>query len=199
MIVASLASAKQEHLHGYVVVAAARSPWFVPKMPRTGAPFRVSCMNFGPLGWVSDARHGYHYSPTHPDVGGSWPPIPDMLLDLWREHVSGDPALAPECCLVNRYGRNGRLGMHVDADEPAGDVPVLSVSLGDDAVFRLGGLQRDDASRTIALRSGDVLLLAGAERRCYHGVDRIVWRSSDLLGAGGGRLSFTLRRVTCAI
>ena len=195
MIVARLAEAAQLELVAEVSAAARVSPWYVPTMPRTGAPFRVSCMNFGSLGWCSDARHGYRYAATHPDGAGAWLPIPATLLALWREHVSPDPRLAPECCLVNRYGRSGRLGMHVDADEAARDVPVLSVSIGDTAVFRLGGMRRQDPSRVFDLHSGDVFVLAGEDRQRYHGVDKIRFRSSKLL-ASGGRLSFTLRRVT---
>lgn len=165
--------------------------WFQPVMPRTGRPFSVRMANLGPLGWVSDLR-GYRYQPTHPRTGRPWPPIPERLLALWRELV-GEPE--PECCLVNFYGPAAKMGLHRDADEDARDVPVLSISLGDTAIFRVGGLARRGPTVTLRLASGDVVLLAGESRHAFHGIDRILPGSSDLL-PGGGRINLTLRRVT---
>ena len=86
------------------------------------------------------------------------------------------------------------MGLHVDADEDEPAAPVLSISLGDTAVFRLGGAERGDPSRTFRLASGDICLLAGASRRFHHGVDRILAGSSRLI-PGGGRINLTLRRA----
>jgi alkylated DNA repair protein (DNA oxidative demethylase) len=86
------------------------------------------------------------------------------------------------------------MGLHQDRDEEDLTAPVLSVSLGDDAVFRLGGRSRRDVTRSFPLRSGDVLVLGGASRLAFHGVDRIVPGTSDLV-PGGGRINLTLRRV----
>lgn len=165
--------------------------WFQPVMPRSGRPFSVRMANLGPLGWVSDLR-GYRYEPTHPVTGRPWPPIPEPLLALWREFVG---APEPECCLVNLYRPGAKMGLHRDADEEARDVPVLSVSLGDTAIFRVGGLARSGPTVTVRLDSGDVVLLAGESRRCFHGIDRILPGTSDLV-PGGGRVNLTLRRVT---
>jgi alkylated DNA repair protein (DNA oxidative demethylase) len=165
--------------------------WFQPVMPRTGRPFSVRMANLGPLGWVSDVR-GYRYAPTHPVTGRPWPAIPERLLALWRELV-GEPE--PECCLVNFYRPGARMGLHRDEDEEAEDVPVLSVSLGDSAIFRVGGLSRRGPTVSLRLSSGDVVLLAGASRLAYHGIDRILPGTSDLV-PGGGRINLTLRRVT---
>lgn len=160
-------------------------------MPRTGRPFSVRMANMGPLGWVSDVR-GYRYQSSHPLTGRPWPPIPERLLGLWCELV-GSPE--PECCLVNLYRPGARMGLHRDEDEEAQEVPVLSVSLGDAAIFRVGGLARGGPTVSFRLESGDVVLLAGASRRAYHGIDRILAGTSDLV-PGGGRINLTLRRVT---
>ena len=119
--------------------------------------------------------------------------MPAVMLDLWRT-VTDYPA-PPEACLVNFYDPDARMGLHVDWDEEAANAPVVSVSLGDDALFRLGGPQRKGKTRSLRLKSGDVVVLGGASRRFYHGVDRIYPGTSALLPRGG-RINLTLRRVT---
>lgn len=166
--------------------------WFQPTMPRSGQPLSVAMCNLGPLGWVSD-RAGYRYQPHHPDTGMTWPALPAALLDLWFE-TTRYPA-PPEACLVNLYRGGARMGLHQDRDEADLAAPVLSVSLGDDALFRLGGRARKDPSRQMLLRSGDVVVLGGAARLCFHGIDRILPGTSALV-PGGGRINLTLRRVT---
>lgn len=168
------------------------NPLYRGAMPRTGTPLSVRNTNLGPLGWVSDIK-GYRYQPTHPVTGGAWPAIPQALLDLW-EQVSTYPA-PPQACLVNWYEAGSKLGLHIDADETARDAPVVSVSLGSRALFRLGGLERKSPTSSMRLASGDVVVLGGASRRAYHGVDRIYPDSSTLV-PGGGRINLTLRRVT---
>ena len=172
--------------------AVAAAPLFVPVMPRTGRPFTVRMTNLGTLGWVSD-RAGYRYQATHPETGKPWPAIPDPLLALWRE-VSGYPH-DPEACLVNFYNGGAKMGLHRDEDEEDFAAPVLSVSLGDTAVFRMGGPERGGKTQTIKLTSGDVLVMGGASRLCYHGIDRVLPGTSTLL-KDGGRINLTLRRVT---
>ena len=171
-----------------------RAPFFGPTMPRTGQKFSVRMTNFGPLGWVSDAERGYRYEPLHPVTAQPWPPIPDRVLRLWNE-TTGYPA-PPEACLVNFYDASARMGLHQDKDEPAVDAPVLSVSLGDSAFFRLGSSR--SATSRVKLNSGDVLMFGGPARLMYHGIDRILPGTSALL-PGGGRINLTLRRVTRAL
>jgi alkylated DNA repair protein (DNA oxidative demethylase) len=168
------------------------NPLYRATMPRSGKPMSVRMTNLGPFGWVSDIR-GYRYQPMHPVTGKPWSPIPQTLIDLW-EDVS-DYAAPPQACLVNWYEADSRLGLHIDADETAREAPVVSLSLGSRALFRLGGEQRSDATSSMRLTSGDVVVLGGRSRRAYHGVDRIVPGSSALV-PGGGRISLTLRRVT---
>ena len=156
-----------------------------------GKPMSVEMSNMGPLGWVTDAR-GYLYEPLHPITGDPWPPIPALLLELWAELA--DAATPPDACLVNLYRSGARMGSHRDADEADFSLPVLSISLGDTAIFRIGGLSRRDPTTSVRLASGDVCLLAGEARLAYHGVDRILPGSSRLI-PGGGRLNLTLRRA----
>jgi DNA oxidative demethylase len=184
--------AQQRALLADVLQLLEDNPLYRGAMPRTGKPLSVRNTNLGPLGWVSDIK-GYRYQPTHPVTGSPWAPIPQTLLDLW-ESVSNYPA-PPQACLVNWYEADSRLGLHVDADESAQDAPVVSVSLGSRALFRLGGLARNSPTSSMRLASGDVVVLGGTARRAYHGVDRIYPDSSTLV-PGGGRINLTLRRVT---
>ncbi len=189
--------AGQEQLVRKVVGVLAGAPLFTPVMPRTGKPFSVTMSNCGPLGWVSDKERGYRYQAAHPDTSAQWPSIPKMLLDLWDE-VAGYPA-PPQACLINVYGPGAKMGLHRDEDEEDFSAPVVSVSLGDTARFRIGGLARKDPTRAFDLKSGDVLILGGDTRLAYHGVDRIKPGTSDLLVSEfpeARRINLTLRRVT---
>jgi len=180
----------QAELTALVLGALAASPLYRPVTPG-GKPMSVEMTNLGPLGWVTDAR-GYRYADRHPVTGAPWPPIPQMLLDLWAELA--DPDTPPDACLVNLYREGAKMGLHQDRDEADFGFPVLSVSLGDTAVFRLGGAKRADPTRSLRLSSGDVCLLGGAARLAFHGVDRVLAGSSRLI-PGGGRINLTLRRA----
>jgi alkylated DNA repair protein (DNA oxidative demethylase) len=170
--------------------AAEAAPFYRPMTPM-GRPMSVEMTNLGALGWVTDGD-GYRYERRHPLTGEPWPAMPQAVVDLWR-CLSGAPA-DPDCCLVNLYRDGARMGLHQDRDEADFAFPVLSVSLGDTAVFRLGGKTRKTPSRTLRLASGDVCLLGGEARLAFHGVDRVVPGSSRLI-PGGGRLNLTLRRA----
>lgn len=165
------------------------APLFAPETPR-GQKMSVRMTAAGAFGWISN-RNGYRYEPLHPQ-GTSWPPIPKTVLQIWQD-LSGVSRL-PECCLVNFYGEGARMGLHQDKDEADMTWPVLSISLGDDGLFRMGGNDRRDTTRSVWLQSGDVVVMAGPARRAYHGVDRIRFGSSSLLPKGG-RLNLTLRVV----
>jgi DNA oxidative demethylase len=181
----------QETLLTQLRDAVAEAPLFTPVMPRTGRPFSVKMTNLGPLGWVSD-RAGYRYQAAHPDTRAPWPAIPDMVINIWRK-VSNYPHL-PQACLVNFYAAGTKMGLHQDKDEEDFAAPVVSISLGDTAVFRIGGTTRGGKTETIKLASGDVLVMGGASRLCYHGIDRVLSGTSTLL-KDGGRINLTLRRV----
>lgn len=168
------------------------APFYTPCMPRTGKPFSVRMTNCGSLGWVSD-KAGYRYQRTHPETGRPWPPMPAVLVKTWQA-LSGYPH-PPEACLVNFYGPGTRMGLHQDRDEEDFDAPVLSLSLGDTALFRIGGTSRRDATVSLRLSSGDALLFGGPARLAFHGIDRIMPGTSTLLREPG-RINLTLRRVT---
>ena len=188
-----LDEAAQEALLGEIRRIVAAAPLYTPRMPRSGKPMSVHMTNAGPLGWVTDKERGYRYQATHPETGRPWPEIPQMLLDLW-EDVARYPH-APEACLVNYYGGAAKMGLHQDRDEEDFAAPVLSVSLGDTAVFRVGGRTRKDPTQKFELKSGDVFVLGGKDRLAFHGIDRILPGTSALLKEGG-RFNLTLRRVT---
>lgn len=156
-----------------------------------GKAMSVAMTSFGAVGWTSDAA-GYRYAPAHPSTGAPWPAIPPRLLALWAELA--DPETPPDSCLINVYGPEARMSLHQDRDEADPRFPVLSVSLGDTAVFRIGGTSRKDPTRSVRLASGDVCRLSGPARLAFHGVDRILPGSSRLV-QGGGRINLTLRRA----
>lgn len=187
------AEAEQRALLGEMRSIIADAPLFTPTMPRSGNPMSVRMTNCGPLGWVTDKEGGYRYQPLHPVTGKPWPPIPKLLLALWDQ--VGNYLHAPEACLINYYSGDAKMGLHQDKDEQDFSAPVVSVSLGDTAIFRVGGTSRKDPTQKFELKSGDVFVLAGEDRLAFHGVDRVLAGSSPLLDEGG-RFNLTLRRVT---
>ncbi len=169
-----------------------RAPIYTPRMPKSGQPMSVRMSNCGPLGWVSD-QTGYRYQPVHPVTGEPWPAIPEQVLRAWQE-LANYPH-PPESCLINVYGTSAKMGLHQDRDEKDFKAPVVSLSLGDSCLFRIGGSNRSDQTRSFRLASGDALVLGGEARLAFHGVDRIIPGTSTLLREGG-RINLTLRRVT---
>ena len=184
--------AAQEALVAAIRQVAAEAPLFVPRMPKTGKPMSVRMTNCGPLGWVTDKDNGYRYQPTHPETGRPWPAIPDALLALWQTVAGFEKP--PEACLVNFYEPEAKMGLHQDRDETEFGAPVVSVSLGDQCLFRVGGVSRSDPTRSFRLSSGDVFAFGGESRLIFHGVDRIYPGTSTLL-KNPGRINLTLRRV----
>jgi alkylated DNA repair protein (DNA oxidative demethylase) len=187
---------EQKSLLEDVLARLKEAPLYRPMMPNTAKPFSVEESNFGALGWVAD-KSGYRYQATHPVTGHAWPAIPGLLLALWAE-INGRPP--PECCLVNLYRPGAKMGLHQDLDERDTSAAVIGVSLGDEALFRIGGRfadgkwARGGKTRSITLASGDVVAFGGEARLAYHGIDRIRPGTSRLV-PGGGRISLTLRRV----
>ena len=190
---AKLGAKRQLALLGELRAIMEEAPLFTPTMPRSGKAMSVRMTNCGPLGWVTDKERGYRYQATHPVTGRPWPAMPQMLLDLWDEVARYQAP--PEACLVNYYDGDAKMGLHQDKDEEDFAAPVLSVSLGDTAIFRAGGRSRRDPTRRFELESGDVVMLGGEDRLALHGIDRVLAGTSDLLPEGG-RINLTLRRVT---
>jgi len=185
--------AAQEEMLATVRAVIAAAPLYVPRMPRSGKAMSVRMTNCGALGWVTDAERGYRYQATHPETGAPWPSIPDIILRAWRD-LAAYPH-RPEACLVNVYAADARMGLHQDKDEQDFAAPVVSLSLGDTGLFRVGGLKRSDPTVSVRLASGDAVVLGGEGRLAFHGVDRILPGTSTLLPEGG-RINLTLRRVT---
>lgn len=179
----------QEALLADIRAVVAAAPLFSPMTPY-GKPMSVRMTSAGKYGWVSD-RRGYRYDRTHPG-GAAWPDMPEAVLDIWAQ-VTGLQR-QPDCCLVNFYGPGARMGLHQDRDEADFSWPVVSVSLGDDGLFRIGNPTRGGTTESIWLGSGDVVVMGGTARLTYHGLDRIRPGTSGLL-KDGGRVNLTLRVV----
>ena len=167
----------------------AEAPLYTPTTPG-GRQMSVRMTAAGRLGWITD-RRGYRYEPLHPG-GQPWPAIPEEVMAVWRV-VSGT-GRAPDCCLINFYGEGARMGLHQDRDEGDFSFPVVSISLGDEALFRMGGVDRAEGTESVWLHSGDVVVMGGAARLAWHGVDRVRHGSSTLLPLAG-RINLTLRVV----
>jgi alkylated DNA repair protein (DNA oxidative demethylase) len=180
---------EQEVLIASLRDVVAQAPLFQPVTP-SGRAMSVRMTSAGRCGWISD-RNGYRYARHHPD-GMGWPPIPETVLAIWRALVS--ETRLPDCCLINHYTEQARMGLHQDRDEADFTWPVLSISLGDDALFRIGNVTRGGKTDSLWLASGDVVVMGGAARLVYHGIDRIRPGTSGLL-RGGGRINLTCRVV----
>ena len=183
---------QQQVLIAAVKAGVERAPFYIPRMPRTGQPLSVAMSNFGSLGWVTDRDGGYRYDPIHPKTQKLWPDMPQALLDLWRD-VTNFPQ-DPEACLINWYREGNKMGAHIDNDEQEARAPIVSVSLGDPALFRIGGPKRGGPTKGLKLFSGDVVVMGGESRFCYHGVSKIFYGQSALVPRGG-RINLTMRRV----
>jgi alkylated DNA repair protein (DNA oxidative demethylase) len=188
-----LGAEAQEALVAAIRAVVQAAPLYTPTMPKSGKPMSVRMTNCGTLGWVTDQERGYRYQATHPVTRKPWPAIPQSLLTLWRDVASWP--MEPEACLVNFYDQSAKMGLHQDRDEQNLQAPVVSVSLGDACLFRIGGSKRDDPTKSFRLESGDVVVLGGEGRLAFHGVDRIYPMTSALLNKGG-RINLTLRRVS---
>lgn len=184
-----ISPAEQAVMLADIRAIALAAPLFSPLTP-WGKPMRVKMTSAGRYGWFTD-RRGYRYIDRHPS-GASWPPIPESVLAVWRAIVATERL--PDCCLVNFYGEGARMGLHRDEDEKDFSFPVLSISLGDPATFRIGGTERGDPTTSVQLESGDVVVMGGKARLAYHGIDRIRFGRSSLLPEGG-RINLTLRVV----
>ncbi|CAH9132129.1 unnamed protein product [Cuscuta epithymum] len=103
--------------------------------------------------------------------------IPDELCQLSTKLAA--PAMGPgenfqpEAAIVNYFGQGDMLGGHLDDMEKDWSKPIVSMSLGCKAIFLIGGKSREHMPIAMFLRSGDVILMEGAARECFHGVPRI--------------------------
>lgn len=168
----------------------AKAPLFSPKT-RWGKPMSVKMSSAGNFGWFTDHR-GYRYIENHPS-GQPWPKIPNSIMEIWR--ILAPDAPDPECCLINFYSVAAKMGLHQDKDEANFAWPVVSISLGDDALFRIGNTTKGGPTESIWLSSGDVVVIGGDARLSFHGVDKIRPTLTSPLRQRG-RVNLTLRVVT---
>ncbi|HET7786850.1 MAG TPA: alpha-ketoglutarate-dependent dioxygenase AlkB [Myxococcales bacterium] len=184
-------------------LAAAFRRWALPpaglRHPRVPSGHLMSVQSVC-LGWHWEP---YAYSRTADDTDGApVKPLPAELVELGRAAVAdafgprvGD-SYAPDAAIVNLYGPEARLGLHLDGEEPS-EAPVVTLSLGDTCLFRFAGVGRRTAPFVdVELRSGDLLVFGGPSRRIYHGVPRVLQGTApDGLGLPPGRVSITLRET----
>lgn len=159
-----------------------------------GHAMSVAMTTCGSVGWVTD-RRGYRYSPTDPETGRPWPPMPACFRALAAEAAAaaGYPAFRPDSCLVNRYEPGTKLSLHQDQDEQDFTQPIVSVSLGLPATFLFGGPKRGDPTAKYPLAHGDVAVWGGPSRRFFHGVASLRDGHHPLLGRR--RINLTFRRA----
>ena len=206
-----------------IVPGAFHLPGFLPEPEQRRVLAAVEAIAAGPAGFYRPRVRGggmmhcdmlclgrhwnaetYTYEPIRADYDDRpAPPLPADLARLAeRAAAAVGLGLAADICLVNRYGRGGRMGLHQDKDEDASaleaGVPVVSLSLGDTARFLLGGFRRRDPTVPVALGSGDAFVMGGPSRLRYHGVARIL-AGSGPAGLGlDGRISLTYRQFSLA-
>lgn len=172
-----------------------QAPLFQKVMP-TGAKFRYLCTSAGDYGWLSDKK-GYRYESTHPITQEEFPPMPQSIYDIAIQVVENlGHQIKPESALINWYAEDGKLGLHQDKTEIS-LAPVVSISLGDDCVFTIGGNTRSDKKRDIILKSGDVLVMGAEHRLIFHGVKKIIPNTApaELGMKQAGRVNITIRQV----
>ena len=141
----------------------------------------------------------YKYEERRSDFDGlPAPPIPERLAQIARSAATDAGfSIAPDICIMNFYTSTAKMGVHQDKDERpetiAAGIPIVSVSLGDDARFVVGGLSRREPTFPVMLKSGDVIVMGGPSRLRYHGVTGI--RSGTApRGTGPGRINLTFRQ-----
>ncbi len=169
----------------------ARSAPFRHLVVPSGKTMAVAMTNCGPLGWTSSAQ-GYQYLPRDPDTLQPWPTMPQNFIHLAQEAAAavGWPAYCPDACLVNRYAPGAGLGLHQDRDELDLRAPIVSVSIGAQCKFILGGLQRNSPTQSVDLHDGDVMVWGGRSRLVFHGVRPLPMKSAQL------RFNLTFRKAS---
>jgi DNA oxidative demethylase len=159
-----------------------------------GFQMSVAMTNCGAAGWVTD-RTGYRYDAYDPTTGLRWPEMPQVLSLLAARAAArgGFADYLPDACLINRYEPGSRLSLHQDKNERDLAAPVVSVSLGLQAVFLFGGPRRDDPTRPVPLAHGDVVVWGGPSRLWYHGVRPL--KDGDHPDLGRQRINLTFRKA----
>jgi alkylated DNA repair protein (DNA oxidative demethylase) len=151
--------------------------------------------NAGDAGWWSDLK-GYRYETRNPATGKSWPPMPEVFREVVARAVADTPwpDFTPDACLINFYGEGAKMGLHQDRDEKDFAQPIVTVSLGDDGDFQIGGMTRSDRGQVLVVKSGDALIMGGDSRMRFHGIRKIHFGTSPLETLAG-RISLTFRKA----
>jgi len=126
-------------------------------------------------------------------------PLPqDLKVLAQRAAAATGMAIEPDICLLVFYDETGAMGLHRDKDERpetiAAGVPIVSISVGDSARFRVGGFSRKEPLQTILLESGDVFVMGGPSRLRYHGVPGILPNTAPAGLGFHGRFNLTFRQ-----
>jgi len=141
----------------------------------------------------------YTYGPNRTDFDGlPVPPVPPhWCVVAARAAAEAGFSFAPDICIVNEYGADGRMGLHQDKGESVTSLerghPVVSFSIGDTARFLFGGLSRRDKPEVLMLESGDAFVFGGPARLRYHGVSRVLSGTAPGAFATIGRINLTFR------
>jgi DNA oxidative demethylase len=167
---------------------AAQAPFRHMTVPG-GLVMKVALTNCGDYGWTSDAR-AYRYLPQDPASGLPWPAMPAAFFELGQAAASacGFAGFEPDACLVNCYAPGAGVGAHPDKNEKDFSQPIVSVSIGASCTFVLGGIARNDKTRSFKLEDGDVMVWGGTARLVYHAV-------RPLPAGSAVRHNITLRRA----
>ena len=163
---------------------------------RTKAGMTSAAMtNCGTAGWWSDLK-GYRYQTHRPDSVEPWPPLPAIFLETVAQAIAGTPwpDFVPDACLLNFYGEGAKMGLHQDRDEKDFSQPIVTLSLGDDGDFLIGGSTRAERAQVLVVRSGDILIMGGDSRMRFHGI-RKIYPGTSPLPELTGRISLTFRKA----
>ena len=160
-----------------------------------GGTMSVAISNCGHCGWISD-HNGYRYEQTDPLNDRAWPTMPESFIELCSTatKTAGFAEFQPDACLLNRYEPNTKMGLHQDSDEQDLTAPIVSVSLGLDAVFLFGGQTRQSPTKRYLLSHGDVVVFGGQSRLNFHGIS-LIKRTSTATNLINYRLNLTFRKV----
>ena len=113
-------------------------------------------------------------------------PFPSDLAKLCQTLLRYVPNLLPEnyqseAAIINYYPMDASLGGHIDHSEPNRTSPLVSVSLGQSAIFLIGGPSKTVEPVPILLQNGDVIIMSQQARQSYHAVPKIIPSSNDSL------------------
>ncbi|MFI0773396.1 alpha-ketoglutarate-dependent dioxygenase AlkB family protein [Streptomyces sp. NPDC021212] len=196
------------HLPGWLTLEQQRELVTACRAWATGpVPIRHTRLPRGGVMSVQTVCIGWHWQPykytrTAGDVNGERvAEFPDWMVQLGRRALldaygdaPGAAVYTPDTALINFYDGQAKLGMHQDKDEKS-SAPVVSLSIGDTCVFRVGNTEtRTKPYTDIELASGDLFVFGGPSRYVYHGVPRIHEGTADpATGLTSGRLNITMR------